>query len=210
MLDNIREGNVAINQVIDIAGGNLRFERFCQANGFEKTQFLVVDSCPELAESETGITVQILDVVECLLHQLPVNEVLRSVPSQLVVSFGFMHHIPIEQIRIDFLRQLVYMAEPGGYVAVTFWQFARNPINQAKAEATTRDACGKFGLHLDANDYILGWKDTAGAYRYCHSFTDGEVLRAIESVSDCAALDDCYSSDGKTGDMNKYVVLRRK
>lgn len=209
VLSDVRNEPKSVKTVIDIAGGNCRFEKYCIENGLHDTKFHVVDSCPALAPEIPNTTFQFLDVIECLLSSKQLDKEICSNPADLVVSFGFLHHVPDEVLRTTFLRQLVSIASPSGIIAITFWQFAKNPRLAEKAIATTDAACRELGLVLDENDFILGWKGAEGAYRYCHSFTDGEVERIVRLISDCAELVDCFSEDGKTGDMNKYVVVRR-
>ena len=63
-------------------------------------------------------------------------------------------------------------------------------------------------LNLDANDYLLGWQQTQGVFRYCHHFAEEEVKALVASVSDVAQLADCFRADGRTGNLNEYLVFR--
>ena len=204
-----RENGTAA-KVLDIAGGNLRFEEYCMRNGLAQAEFYVVDSCPSLAKSIDGVVFQELDIVELLASAAPITQAILAPQCDLVASFGFAHHIPDEPLRVSFVRQLIDMAESGGIVALTFWQFAEDPAMKSKAMATTEAACNELGLDLDEGDYILGWKDVVGAYRYCHSFSDQEIDHIVHAISETAEAVDVFSNDGKSGRMNRYVVLRRK
>ena len=62
------------------------------------------------------------------------------------------------------------------------------------------------------NDYLLGWQDTQGPHRDCHHFDEPEIERLLAmSVADSAGvLVSRFEADGKTGNLNEYVVLRVK
>lgn len=63
---------------------------------------------------------------------------------------------------------------------------------------------------MPPNDYLLGWQDTQGLYRYCHHFDEPEIERLLAAVADSAELVSRFEADGKTGNLNEYVVLRVK
>ena len=88
--------------------------------------------------------------------------------------------------------------------------FADNEKVRAKAERTTAEARAALSLaELEDGDYLLGWNDVPGAYRYCHSFADSEIESLIADVANCALLVDRFKADGRTGDSNEYLVFRR-
>lgn len=97
-------------------------------------------------------------------------------------------------------------------MAVSLWQFMNNSTLAAKAEVTHAQAIKALGLapgKLDEGDYLLGWKNVEGAWRYCHHFSDEEVGRLVAAVSNRAHVIDSFEADGRTGAMNRYVVLQR-
>lgn len=100
---------------------------------------------------------------------------------------------------------------PGGFVIVSLWRFLENPLLARKAEATHERALAELGLPpLDAGDRLLGWRDEPGAYRYCHSFTDGEVDALAASVGRAATEVARFRADGRDGALNSYLVLQVK
>lgn len=95
---------------------------------------------------------------------------------------------------------------------MSLWQFMNNAALAAKVRATHAQASEALGLAADAfdeGDYLLGWKNVEGVWRYCHHFSDEEVGRLIDAVSSRARLVDVFEADGRTGAMNKYLVLQR-
>ena len=208
-------------RVLDVACGNLRFERYlADALPSRVLSGYAVDNCDLLVEAgERGefgplsrIAFQNLDVIERLSGG-SLREALEAPDAScdLAVSFGFMHHVPLERWRVELLRALIAKVRPGGFVAVSFWRFLNSDKLARKAQETTSRALVELGLpELLPNDYLLGWQDTQGLYRYCHHFDEREIERLLASVADSAELVSRFEADGKTGNLNEYVVLRVK
>lgn len=207
--------------MLDLACGNLRFERYLA--GALPNRMLsgyAVDNCDPLVEagerSEFGplsrIAFQNLDVIARLSggrlwESLEAPDASRD----LAVSFGFMHHVPLECWRAELLRTLIAKVRPGGFVAVSFWRFLNSDKLARKAQETTIRARAELVIpELPPNDYLLGWQDTQGLYRYCHHFDELEIERLLAAVADSAELVSRFEADGKTGNLNEYVVLRVK
>ena len=208
-------------RVLDVACGNLRFERYlADALPGRMLSGWAVDNCEPLVEagerSEFGplsrIAFQNLDVIARLSggrlwESLEAPDASRD----LAVSFGFMHHVPLECWRAELLRTLIAKVRPGGFVAVSFWRFLNSDKLARKAQETTIRARAELGIpELPPNDYLLGWQDTQGLYRYCHHFDELEIERLLAAVADSAELVSRFEADGKTGNLNEYVVLRVK
>ena len=229
--------------LVDVACGNMRFERFLNEEYPHEFLALAVDSCDRLAldalktcdfdRSEVSYTH--IDVIEQLLDggTKGLAFSLGTKSADATVAFGFMHHIPGEENRTSFLRALLDTVRSGGIVAVSLWRFMDDERLAKKAhEATVRarsyvaDAVsGRAPLdeemarsslfavdftQFEAGDYLLGWRDDVAAFRYCHSFNDAEIARLIDSVSNAATLIDRFTADGKTGNLNEYLVFGRK
>lgn len=207
--------------VLDLACGNLRFERYlADALPGRVLSGYAVDNCDPLVEAGernesdavSRIAFQNLDVIErlstgCLREALETPDA----SCDLAVSFGFMHHVPLERWRVELLRALVAKVRPGGFVAVSFWRFLNSDKLARKAQETTSRARAELGIpELPPNDYLLGWQDTQGLYRYCHHFDEPEIEHLLAIVADSADLVSRFEADGKTGNLNEYVVLRVK
>lgn len=220
--------------VLDVACGNLRFETFlASAYPHAEITAYAVDNCDNLvptqagvltglptgapAESQAKVHYQSLDVMGALRKGahgegvLPLAEEIAAPACDLTVSFGFMHHVPSAQHREKVLAGLVEKTRAGGYVAVSFWQFLNNESMAAKAQAVHEQAKAELALpELEEGDYLLGWKNVPGAYRYCHHFSEEEIEQLAASAADKAQVVSRFHADGRTGDLNSYLVLRRK
>ena len=194
-------------RVFDLACGNLRFEAFLSEQTDRPLELHGVDSCDELifdgsgyADAVAGFSYRELDVLGALMDKGRDDAALLAdvPPADLSVCFGFMHHVPGVELREDVLRMLLARTRAGGIAAVSFWAFAEDPrLARKAADATARAAKeppfeGFSPRSLEPGDYLLDWHGTA-PYRYCHSFD--EVGR--------------YSADGRAGNLNRYLILRR-
>jgi SAM-dependent methyltransferase len=190
-------------RVLDLACGNLRFARFARSR-CPDARIWAVDNCDDLASAYAGtdaqeryVQFQHLDIARTLLDGQDLSAALEAPACDLCVCFGFMHHVPLPQHRADVLRALVDHAAPGGIVAVSFWQFERDARIMAKAQPLA-----------DKGDYLLGWQGRRDVQRYCHSFCEEEVDSLASAVAKQAREVDRFSADGKSGDLNRYLVLR--
>ena len=193
--------------VLDVACGNMRFKAFLDER-IDTFAYYGVDACASLVPDSMRESFQELDLIDELLHGTLASS-LDAPPSDLTACFAFAHHVPSRALRAALMRALVDKTARGGTIAVSFWQFALDDAQRVKAEETTRQALQSFDVDLEEGDYLLGWQNMPGAYRYCHSFDDGEVMRLVEECCESARLVHRYSADGKTGESNAYVVLRK-
>ncbi|NLG11320.1 MAG: hypothetical protein GX562_07330 [Coriobacteriaceae bacterium] len=221
--------------VFDLACGNLRFESFlCSTFPDVDFAFHAVDNCEALVPKTPVVSFQSLDVLKVMLESAGgvsgggdasggtsggasrgggnASGGIFTAPScDLSVSFGFLHHVPTSEFRVKLLESLIAQTHKAGFVAVSLWQFLKNEKLADKAQTTHRLALQSLGLQgLDANDYLLGWQDIPGQYRYCHSFSEAEIDQLVESVSSSATLISRFVSDGRTNNLNTYLVFRVK
>lgn len=142
----------------------------------------------------------------------------------LAVAFGFLHHLPLRSWRIAVLRALIASVRSGGLVAVSLWEFMNSSQLAAKAQVTHAEALawcadrakdealpiGFSSITAEAfnpGDYLLGWNNKPGQYRYCHSFARSDVDELLSAVADVATLESRFHADGRTNDLNEYLVL---
>lgn len=202
-------------RVLDLACGNLRFESYL-APSLNGMQTWAVDNNAQLASygtfgesggqeahgahiSQESIHFQQLDMVQTLLDGNDLFAAIQAPACNMAVCFGFMHHVALPQHRAEILRALVDHTRPGGLVVVSLWQFEHDERLHAKATPLQ-----------DAGDYLLGWQGRSDVQRYCHSFSSSEVDELVASLGNTALEVERYQADGKTGDLNCYLVLRAK
>ncbi|MCL1879629.1 MAG: hypothetical protein FWF71_03270 [Actinomycetia bacterium] len=151
---------------------------------------------------------QNLDIVELLQHDLCLSEHIAAPLCDLAVCFGFLHHLPLVEQRQQVLQSLIGQTRPGGYVIVSFWQFLNDAGLAAKARESHQHGLAQLGLPgLDDNDFLLGFNGIPGAWRYCHSFTDREIDQLAASLAGQARAAYRFNADGRTGNLNSYLLL---
>ena len=223
--------------VLDVACGNLRFEKFLASQLLERhIQVWALDSCDELLpQTCAGTLVEKVnadgaDTPDATDVHLQINylhcDVMEAIGSSkaftygipqadISVSFGFMHHVPLPEWRVQLLNSLIEATKPGGFVCVSFWEFLADEGLAAKAYKTHERALAELGpvwgfssADFNDGDFLLGWRNTPGAYRYCHSFSTSEVDALIATVSQRAECVARFRADGRTETLNEYIVLQ--
>lgn len=206
--------------VLDLACGNLRFEHaLVQRYGAEALGLYACDSCDSLpagGRKDLPIAYRHLDIVSDLLEDKGL-QALDDWPSfDLVCSFGFMHHIPGFENRLEFLRASAKHGRRDSLVVVSFWRFMANEKLAVKAYETTSRALSllaKEGLSqadLEVNDFLVGWQDESELFRYCHHFDEEELDRLVYALQDGMRLVARFKADGRTDDLNHYLVFEVK
>ena len=204
--------------VLDVGCGNLRFARFLRDEaGIVPAKYFAVDNCRPLVESgnvggqASQVTFIELDVIRSLFDDTLFSQ-LTAPPCDLVVAFGFLHHVPGAKNRLRLLRTLLEKAKPGGFVCISFWQFMNNQKLADKAYETTAQGLQALGIdasELEKNDYLIGWQGKAETWRYCHHFSQEELDKLLVSLSPDVQVCAQFSADGKENNLNRYVILKR-
>ncbi len=206
--------------LLDVACGNLRFEKHLAhfaSNAAIKVQAL--DACDELAQNGVQLPANVsISFTHCdVMKELQsgtLADVLRfNAHADLGVSFGFLHHIPLPEWRATFLQALIRATKPGGFAFVSLWRFLTDEGLASKAKAITASGIAELEYpeeQFGKGDCLLGWRNEAGAYRYCHSFSDEEIDALASAVADEAILKARFQADGRTGALNEYLVFQRK
>ena len=200
------------SSVLDIACGNLRFARFLRSAAPDADiAYYGIDISDELVSlGDCSAAYQKLDVVDAALTGLELDTLVEAPSCQLVVAFGFMHHVPGTDARMRIMKLIADKMAPGGLACLSFWQFMQDPRLAKKAVSATKRALANEELDLDEGDYILDWQGDTAAQRYCHSFTEAEVGEIAASVSKHCSLVATFNADGRSDALNTYIVLRRR
>lgn len=210
-------------KMLDLACGNMRLERFLSEELPEaRFEFHSVDNCSALAAGTplpAGVVHHNVNILGALLdaasggsQESPLNELPACA---FTCCFGFMHHVPSLELRVAVLRELVRRTAPGGIIAVSFWQFMHDERLASKAHEA-EEAARKHDLlepavldALEPGDHLLGWQDGT-SLRYCHHFEEREIDRLIAALpAGTVRAFERYSADGRAGNLNRYVLLRR-
>jgi SAM-dependent methyltransferase len=203
--------------VLDAGCGNGRFLAYLGSEwsrgfaytGCDDSQELLdiaATQSPDCAETKFSLCDLALDTG---LESLPVG------PFGLVTLFGVLHHIPGAGARRALVAALANRVDVNGVLALTVWRFGaserfeKRVLPWAEYNATAEHVINEGDL--DDGDVLLRWGDTPGPPRYCHFVDEREIDELLVSTRSQNSLEevDRFCADGKSGDLNEYLVLRR-
>lgn len=193
--------------ILDAGCGNGRFASFlCDALG---TPFLycgIDSSAPLLALARDALAK--VPGARLLQADLVLEPPERALPDErfdLVAAFGLLHHVPGELRRRELIRALAARVAKGGFLALTFWDFAGEPRFARKALG---EIPAELSGELDPGDVLLRWgSEDSFRLRYCHHTDAAEEARLLAELPLAPRL--AFSSDGATGRLNRYRVFER-
>jgi SAM-dependent methyltransferase len=195
--------------VLDIGCGNGRLFRYLASALGRPFDYVGVDASSELlafASDAVGTQGRLIrhDFVAA-----PIDDVLPLEAGRgysLVTLFNVLHHVPGRERRRALVHAAAERTAPGGVLAFTLWQFGNSarfenrilPWDDPSAPAVDTS-------ELEPGDHLLRWSDRS--VRYCHLIDAGEEAElALHPEFD---LVENYDADGRTADLNRYVVLAR-
>lgn len=202
VVDGLAPGPI---RVLDVGCGNGRLARFLLGRG-GPIRYLGIDSSPQLVEAARKATpadsvhFEILDVIAAP-DEIPAG------PFDLVGVFGLLHHLPGLDTRLELIRALASRLAPGGRLAATCWRFGEDPRVSGRLLdwGDTVDVS-----QLDPGDHLLRWGEAPDVGRYCHFADPDEIDELARSVQGMGLeLADRFRSDGRSGDLNEYLVWSR-
>lgn len=131
---------------------------------------------------------------------------IRNRQFDLVFAFAVLHHIPSEQLRLEFLRRVGSVLAPHGRFIFSTWQFLNSPRLSARIQPWS--ALGLTEAEVDKDDYLLDWRSGELGLRYVHLFSEGELQGLAEQTG--FTLTETYYSDGENGKLGLYEIWHKK
>ena len=183
--------------VLDVGCGNGRFGGALPA----PVRYVGVDNSAALlgcAAQRTHTSFLQLD----LMDPAWVLRVRRRFPA--IVCFAVLHHVPGARRRLRLLRQLHGLLQPGGVCVLSVWQFAHVP--RLRRKICDWQQAGITTAQVEVQDYLLDWQRGGSGLRYAHQFSLAELAQLCARAG--FEVRQTYRSDGATGDMGLYVILR--
>lgn len=203
--------------VLDVGCGNGRFARFLDSEnnplgppdgflGLDRNQALL-----SYARSQTLSFSALWSPWSWTPHLSTQPEVKMDSAPQLVVAFGVLHHVYGAKQRATFLSWCGEQVAPGGYLAVSAWDFGRHPRYQKKclSQAIVHRETGLDTTDLEPHDYFLGFGKSTLPMRYCHWVDDAESERLMALMAGSKPKFEIVLRLEHPDDLNRYWVWRR-
>jgi len=196
-------------RVLDVGCGHGRFAAFCATTFPFPVDYTGIDGSSALLALAQGRTAGVARARwgRCTLGG-DADPSLPGGPFDLVVLLGVLHHLPGAEVRRQVLRAAAARLAPGGVLAFTLWRLFSLPRLAERVvpwEQLNRSLRRPLDLtQLEPGDVLLSFGGLAGAVRYCHAVSDGELgewLRELPPV-----IDD-FLADGASGTLNRYLVV---
>lgn len=120
----------------------------------------------------------------------------------LVACFAVLHHLPGADLRLGVVRKARALLRPGGQFVHSEWQFLSS--DKLKGRIQPWSAAGLAPADVDAEDYLLDWRQGGHGLRYVHAFDQAE-LEALAAAGGFQVRE-TYFSDGKGGRLGLYQI----
>jgi tRNA (uracil-5-)-methyltransferase TRM9 len=197
-------------RLLDAGCGNGRFARFLADAGLGKIDYTGVDSSAALlglaGERLGDWTTRSVRLVELDLLAAPPP----AREYDAIVLFGVLHHVPGFARRLELLSRLGSHLATGGFLAATLWRFGADARAAGNTVAFAAHPVRVDLAELEAGDRLLRWRGEEGVVRYCHFVDDEEVRRLLDGTRAAGLrVVDHFRSDGRSGDLNEYLVWSR-
>ena len=123
----------------------------------------------------------------------------------VVLAFAVLHHIPGMDLRLEILRKSHALLQPGGRFVHSEWQFLNSAKLRGRLQPWT--AAGILPGSVEAEDYLLDWRQGGRGLRYVHAFGEAE-LEALAAASRFEVRE-TFHMDGEGGRLGLYQVWQK-
>ncbi len=119
-----------------------------------------------------------------------------------VISFAVLHHIPSEELRKKFFKEIMRISKPNAKVKITAW-------NLYNEWASDRFNIGSQLAGKQSGDAIVPWKATQGKIinRYLHQFSKEELFSLAKKAGFKKIEIDFFSRAGERIENGEEMVL---
>jgi len=163
-------------KVLDLGCGNGRLLQLFQN---KKIDYIGVDNSEKLIEiAKKKYPKAKFQVADALSLPFPANYF------EKIYSIAVFHHIPSQELRLQFLKEAKRVLKKDGFLILTVWNLWH--------KRTTWKSLFKFAIlklvgksKLDFGDIFIPWKSPQGeilAQRYLHCFTKRELEKSAKKV----------------------------
>jgi 2-polyprenyl-3-methyl-5-hydroxy-6-metoxy-1,4-benzoquinol methylase len=209
-LETIRHAAAPSPTVADIGCGNGRLAWLLDERGVS-LDYVGVDANAQLLALAQAHTANLRHVRPRFVQaDLAQPDWLARIPRpttgfDIVTCLATLHHLPSYDLRQAVMQGLAELVALGGIVAISTWQFLTSPRFTAKLVDWVD--VGIDPAQVEPGDALLPWHQGGYAVRYVHQL-DMEEVAALAAQAGLE-VEATYFADGKEGNLNLYVLLKR-
>lgn len=190
--------------ILDLGCGNGWFARELRKRGHRGSYLGLDFSLPLLQEAGFHTEDGSFRFMEADVTRLPWlrEHLLAAGGWSLVTAFAVLHHIPSHELRLEVVKCVRALLQPGGRFIHSNWQF----LNSARLRARIQpwEAAAVSRSQVEAGDYLLDWRSGGSGLRYVHHFSEAELQALAEEAG--FEVREVFYSDGETGNLGLYEV----
>ncbi len=206
-------------RLLDVGCGNGRFARFLHDSGRDDVDYTGLDASEALLRVAAERMPAGRGPRSFVCGDLFDDAALPPGPFDAVLLLGVLHHVPGFDARVDALERLAARLTPSGFLAATVWRFGSDPRAAGRTLAWDMHPIAVSAAAVEPGDQLLRWgggsgegsHDPSDVVRYCHFADDEELERLVETArAQGLSLTDRFRSDGRSGELNEYLVWSRR
>ncbi len=190
--------------ILDLGCGNGWFARELKKRGHHGSYLGLDFSLPLLREAGFHAEGGSFRFMEADLTRLPWlrEHLLVAGDWTLVTAFAVLHHIPSHELRLEVVKCVRALLQPGGRFIHSNWQF----LNSARLRERIQpwEAAAVSRSQVEAGDYLLDWRSEGSGLRYVHHFSEEELQTLAAEAG--FEVREVFYSDGETGNLGLYEV----
>jgi SAM-dependent methyltransferase len=176
-------GGLDLSAVLDVGCGDGRVSKALP----ETCRYVGLDFSANLIGRSAGPTATF--ALANMASPLPV----ASAAFPTVVCFAALHHLTN---RLPLMQNLARILRPSGQAVVSVWQITHSKRMRKKIVED-----------LGNDDYVLDWDRGGQGRRFVHEVHEPEMEQL--AIDAGLTITELFRSDGKSGDLGLYAVMRR-
>ncbi len=120
----------------------------------------------------------------------------------VILALAVLHHIPGNDLRLDFLREVHKLLAADGRFILSNWQFLKS--EKLKARIQPWESAGVSRTDVDKGDYLLDWRAGGKGLRYLHLLSETELAKMADETGFIIRAE--FYSDGENRKLGLYQV----
>lgn len=209
LLKYITENGYNTNNVLDLACGNGRFVESLKKHS-EDFNYLGIDADDFLLEeAKKKYKSQKVKFLKLdLMNSAELSNINNFGKFDLIVMFGFMHHVPSTQKRVELFNIANSLLSEEGLFCFSVWDFPGKKYEERVNKNEIAKELDFTDSLIDKNDYLLDWREGKRAYRFAHYYTETEINELLSQTN--YEQIHAFAADGRDSKSNRYFVLKKK